>query len=457
MSIHPRYNRSPSPASQDSFGGGVSQDPQQQFLASSKQFDVPLARLGHDSAEDRAVDLDDTTSAPNDEEVSFLSLARQAYSAQKASEPSIDYAHTDTVLVAATPSHSGGSEGSSQYSRFVESQTRDRFSGHFDHDTDHHSQESTQPFDFDQPTSSLDRLLDKELEESAARQAAYPDLSALDPTQPTDLEPTQPTEELPATQPDDTNPVDDDMVQDPETNSPSWVYPAAPSVVTSSAPRSLISMVHPHQKHRIEQLRQLQKNAILKDPLPSRAVQDVAAETQLSRAEESHLGPTSEPAPIKKPTPPPLRRVDRRHLARNQATSENDALEIIPDSEPLRAVRGTTPVHENPLQRPINGSPTKRPFKPISPMSEHASGELVPDSIEMEEGSGGSDQGDDDDDIPLVSVLANKGLSTNVGHKDKVTTIQTMSSAAEPSKTQASQTTGIINQGHHCKQGTLDI
>ena len=86
-----------------------------------------------------------------------------------------------------------------------------------------------------------------------------------------------------------------------------------------------------------------------------------------------------------------------------------DALDIVPDSEPLRA----GPSAKAPCRhRAVTQSPLKKPFRPLSPMSEHGSGDLVPDSLEVEESEA---------DVPLAIEVASRNTKKSVAPTENVT------------------------------------
>ncbi|KAG1887731.1 hypothetical protein F4604DRAFT_2038225 [Suillus subluteus] len=78
-----------------------------------------------------------------------------------------------------------------------------------------------------------------------------------------------------------------------------------------------------------------------------------------------------------------------------------DNLDIIPDSEPP-VPSATTPTRDIRL----NESPTKRPFCPLSPISELSSGEIVADSVEVHESSQNPAG-----DVPLATLLQVKSAA----------------------------------------------
>jgi hypothetical protein len=81
--------------------------------------------------------------------------------------------------------------------------------------------------------------------------------------------------------------------------------------------------------------------------------------------------------------------------------------DIVPDSEPPQDLSVLTPIraqaHGISKSEPSARQPAKRPFHEIDPSSEPEanSGEIVPDSILMEE--------EDEDDIPLASATTKHG------------------------------------------------
>ncbi|KIK97506.1 hypothetical protein PAXRUDRAFT_824849 [Paxillus rubicundulus Ve08.2h10] len=386
------YRRSPSLPSQDSFGGSISQDPLEQYLASTKQFDVPLSHLGETPTQE-VIHPDtnpDVTLPDASEHKEFLEVAMRKYEATRANMSSTSSAdRIGNILVAATPSNSGDSAGPSQH--------KDDFSFRRP-DRENASQESTQPFDFDQSPSSFDRLLDQGL---------------VDPREPTP-EPTQPIEPEPT-------PANVSVVVEPLTmhaatttdgqsnrqqrsESSDWIAPTLSAVVAASNPRSLLRMVDPYNAYRIAKMRQMAGDV---EPPSYVTTAPRGTEGQPSRVQETQPYHVEETAPFNPPpSAQPTPRKDKlpaHHRGGGEYQEPGDALDVVPDSEPLRA--GPSAPTPGPT-RDTGQGPSKKPFCPISPMSEHESGDIVPTSYEVEDQSE-----DDDDDVPLAVKAASKGAA----------------------------------------------
>jgi hypothetical protein len=387
------YRRSPSLPSQDSFGGPVSQDPAELYLASAKQFDVPLSDLGETPTQevvhyptDPGMTLPDAS-----EHKEFLEAAMREYEAQRANRATSN--RRTNVLVVATPSNSGESSGTSQ-------RKDDGFSFH-NRGPEFPGQESR--FEFN-GSSSFDKMLDRDLADAPDPTPESTLLKEIEPAQigPADIEP----------------PTRDDILSTPprksKQRSPSfeWIAPAPSEAIASSNPRSLLRMVHPGNQYRIAKMRNL---AGAVEP-PSCVT--MGAETQPSRTEETqpyHVDestysdalPPARPAPrqTKMIRPPPTIDQPRKE---DEDDEPEDALDIVPDSEPLRAGPSTQiPSHHRAVQQ----SPLKKHFRPLSPMSEHGSGDLVTDSLEVEES---------ESDVPLAIEVASGNTKKSVAPTEDV-------------------------------------
>lgn len=368
-----RYRRSPSPPSQDSFGGPVSQDPVEQFLAVTKQFNVPLSDLG---APTQLNDVDSEVPLPDPSE-HHPSLGSAEYIVRAPSSRAASPVLRDTVLVAATPSQTSGSAGSSGMAG------AQRAGVPFPNSVggDHSSQESTQPFDFDQTPSSFDRFLDKVAANNVSRPPPVPtQTTALDPTSPnvsTNVEPP-------------TRPASGEQSgRQRRSETPQWVSPTTHAVVASSNPRSLLRLVNPLNEYRIAKLRQMHGDVAP----PSYVSTSAKAQTQLSSVEERL--PTRSAADA--------RHAPSRPTRRYQGTlyQESDLLDVVPDSEPLRAAPSSTPNVDVPDSSPRKGSPSAR-----KPNAEHTAG----DRVSKPPGTQDRLNESDDDDVPLLHKLAAKAV-----------------------------------------------
>ncbi|KAH0827185.1 hypothetical protein J3R83DRAFT_4878 [Lanmaoa asiatica] len=390
------FRRSPSFPSQDSFGGPVSQDPAEQYIASTKQFDVPLSDLGETptqevihSPTDPGMTLPDAS-----EHKEFLEAAMRDYEAQRASRATSN--RRTNILVAATPSNSGESSGMSQHKD-------DDFSFH-NRDPEFAVRESK--FEFG-GSSSFDKMLERDLAD------------APDPTP-------DPTPELPEIEPTQVDgivgvesPTKGDILTTPSRSSEQcsppfeWIAPIPSAAVASSNPRSLLRMVHPGNQYRIARMRNLAG-----DVEPPSCV-TTGTVTQPSRVEETQPCHTDEstyfnPLPPARPAPRHIKTVGSRPT-RHQPQREvdvdepEDTLDIVPDSEPLRAgLSAQTPSHH----RAVTRSPLKKSFRPLSLMFEHGSGDLVPDSPEVEESEA---------DVPLAIELTSRNAKRSVAPTEDMT------------------------------------
>jgi len=372
-----RYRRSPSPASQDSFGGPVSQDPEAQYLATTKEFYVPLSALGgsptqeviHDDA-DHEPPLSDAS-----EDHAFLDAAMADYEARKTGRP-VSSGATGKVLVAATPSESAGSS-SGTYSH----RNKDQFlkKGAAEQD----SQESTQPFDFDQTASSLDRMLDKEAEARTMKSA--PELL---PTQPTASGSTPDNTSL-RVEPPTFRAPDEQSNQRQRSQTPQWISPTPDAVVASSNPWSLLRLVNPMNKYRIAKLRQMHGDVAP----PSYVGNSAIAETQPSGLEET------QPSTQVQLDPSCANNADRQAKERRVNTDkEVDPMDVIPDSEPLRVGHGAPSSADDQRER-------RASLPQNLTIDHHPSCNVVLDSSKVGEPSS---EDDDDADVPLSSKLSAK-------------------------------------------------
>lgn len=360
--ISNRYRRSPSPASQDSFGGPVSQDPEAQYLAATKAFHVPLSDLGGTPTQEIIHDDADAEPPLSDasEHHAFLDSAMTDYEARKA-DRAVGSSATGKVLVAATPSESAGSS-SGVYSRRNEDQFLKKGGAEQD------SQESTQPFDFDLTASSFDRLLDKEAEKRSKKPAV-------------ELAPTQPTV---------SGYTDTSLRAEPPTSgeqgrrrppSPQWLAPTPDAAVASSNPRSLLRLVNPENKYRIAKLRQMHGDVAP----PSYVGNSVGAETQPAGIEETQPSTQAQPDLSYRDAIDPQTRGHRNKVV--------DPMEVVPDSEPLRVGHGAVVQNQT------------RASLPRDLTIDDPSCNVPPAPSKVEEPS---TEDEDDADVPLSTKLSAK-------------------------------------------------
>ncbi|KAG8217701.1 hypothetical protein J3R82DRAFT_5857 [Butyriboletus roseoflavus] len=384
------YRRSPSFPSQDSFGGPVSQDPAEQFLASAKQFDVPLSDLGETPTQEviHSPTVPGMTLPDASEHKEFLEGAMREYEAQRANRATSN--RRPNILVAATPSNSGEYSGTSQHKDDDFSFRGLEFAG----------QESR--FEFG-GSSSFDKMLDRGL-------ADAPDPTP-ESTHPNETEPAQ-VDGVVGVEPSTGDGVLTTPLRSSNRRSPpfEWIAPTPSAAVASSNPRSLLRMVNPGNKYRIARM--------LAGNVESPACVTTGAVTQPSRMEETQPYHTDESTysnalPPVRPASRQMKMANSRPI-RHQPQREDDddepedALDIVPDSEPLRAgPSAQTPGHH----RTVTQSPLKKLFRPLSPMSVHGSGDLAPDSLEVEESEA---------DVPLAIELASRNTKRSVAPTEDI-------------------------------------
>ena len=310
------YRRSPS---QDSFGGPVSPDPEKQFFASTRKFDVPLSELGLVSTQ-QTLSSETQPALPPEAGSSMIQTKASAYSDDKRGHATAfrSSPHHGRVLVAATPSHSGSSQGDiSQQSNDAEQFYGRQQEPTFNEipDTTDNTQKFTQFFeDSSEPSSSYERLL-----------AGEP------ATQPAEFQ---------ATQADETGiDLDVQMVVRGDDNDgpPTRLQTPGASSVPSTGPRSIVSLVDRNKPWR------LQKHGIV---APAHLPPQFTYQTPSRR----EVIPETQPSGITDRAVPDGRQASRgdsrvrlnNALAHPLLSPRPDAMDIIPDSEPPPA--GTNPL-----------------------------------------------------------------------------------------------------------------
>lgn len=349
------YRRSPS---LDSFADPLSQDAEKQFIASTNQFDVPLSELGDSGFTQESPSVqryapDNTTSTGP----SLLEMMSSAYTQEKRRrELSAERHLHGNILVAATPSHSGSSEGHL-------SESSQNHAGQYDLVE---TQPSTQIFDdSSEISSSYERLLKGEHSEP--------------PTQ---------VAELDATQPDD----DDSNIPATDTGPFNSTMGAPPSAQSTRAPRSLASTVNKPWK-------------LNKLGIPPQA--GIVPPSHPGEQELSRMPPPNVAATSSRHRPADTRGshgTDGQHV---QSAGPSDAMDVVPDSEPPQAA----PTPAKPWSSPVNM--TRSPTKPQPGVTVPAQqNNNIPDSTVVDETK--VDESDDDDDIPLAAtVLLTLGKGKN--------------------------------------------
>lgn len=182
---------------------------------------------------------------------------------------------------------------------------------------------------------------------------------------------------------------------------------ATVGTTSTPGPRSLLSLIHPDQRAR--RLRQMgitaqapsASNSTARQPFETRPATFVAThpsellpEDSVVPLPQSHL--PKEPVSLRRPQLP---------QPRPRTIPQGSDLDIVSDSEPP-AGSSATPVRHSRFDQ----GPTERLFQPLSPMSEHSSGEIVADSMEVPESSQ-----DPEGDIPLATLLQAKSAKSVVG------------------------------------------
>ncbi|KIO13688.1 hypothetical protein M404DRAFT_993230 [Pisolithus tinctorius Marx 270] len=411
-----RYRRSPSPPSQDSFGGPVSQDPGEHFLATTRQFNVPLSDLGAPTQLDD-VDPEIPLSDASEHRTSLGSTMTD-YKGRRANSSVASPRLGGEVLVAATPSHTSESAEPSG----IADVRRADVPFLTNVGADHGSQESTQPFDFDQTPSSFDRMLDKVAADKASRPVQEPV-----PTQTTVLDPTPPNVSTDVEPP--THPVSGEQSgRQRRSETPQWVSSATHAAVASSNPRSLLRLVNPMNEYRIAKLRQMHGDVAP----PSYVGTSARAQAQLSSVEQRlPTKSTSEArhAPSRTETAGrPIRGY------RESPDQGSDSLDVVPDSEPLRAGLSNTSNADVPDSSPQKSSLPARKANPEHTPRDHVS--KPPGTQER------FSESDDDDDVPLLLKLATKS--------GKVPPVQTEGRtriSRKPKSLPAATSTTITNNG----------
>ncbi|KAF9464783.1 hypothetical protein BDZ94DRAFT_1320898 [Collybia nuda] len=142
-------------SSQDSFAGGISQDPEQAFLATSKRFEIPLSELERD--------IDSTGGVMS----SYLTSRNERYSSLSEGR----------VLVAATPSNSGSSQ--SQSSQPSQSAFMNRHPDYTEVIVEGDGDMSLQSTQESQISSSYERYINGEPDEEPV---SLPELQATQPS-----------------------------------------------------------------------------------------------------------------------------------------------------------------------------------------------------------------------------------------------------------------------------------
>lgn len=377
-----RYTPHPRPlsrtSSHDSFTRDPSEDPEEQFIAKSKQFAIPLSELGRSPISERP----DTSGTSNRAAFAYPSLHQQRTSGPKG-----------RVLVEATPSHSGDSQSQDDVSRNLSepmeaTQILDEPEFHAQSNVALDADGNASGYESSEPTSSFGRLLD----------------GIHDPEP--DAQPTQPS-----TQPEHSNmsnPVSGPFNGGWNATSATTSYPQ------SAGPRSLVSLVRPENQWRYQKYQQPQQP---KQVMPS--IHD-----QSSKGHISSFGQETQPSHPIQNAPYLASNVSSNshsHFGRNRLPTlglpsfspAGDAMDIVPDSEPMGSDQRHAPLTTNRLPK-ITSVP-----KYNSNANNEACQDVAMEEIESEctphlEGKG--DEMDEEDDVPLA-VMSRKQSKGKAGQK----------------------------------------
>ena len=369
-----RYAHRPHPpsrtSSQDSFARDPSEDPEEQFVAKSKQFAIPLSELGHNP-----VSVDEDTSGTSGPATFTYPSSHQQYFT---SSPQ------GKILVEATPSHSGGSQCQEDALRNLsepveatqildEPETSARPTRPLDADGNASGYESSEP------TSSFGRLLDGIHEPE-------PDIQ---PTQ-------QPTQ--PSTQPEHSymlNPGSGPFHG-------GWNATAATGTATtsypqSSGPRSLVSLVRPENQWRYQKFQQP------KQIMPS--IHD--HQSHSNGGHISSFGQETQPShPMHSVVPNPSYHApnfssNSHHKPPALRSSLGDVMDIVPDSEPMHSDQPYVPLMTSRLSK----------IPSAKKLNTNVDNEVRQDVITRKLESrctphpeDKKDEMDEDDDIPLAAM-----------------------------------------------------
>ena len=380
-----RYTPQPRPlsrtSSHDSFNRDPSEDPEEQFLAKSKQFAIPLSELGR-SPVSEGPDASGTSSRAT---FAYPSVHQERRSGLKG-----------RVLVEATPSHSGDSQSQDDESRDLlepmeATQILDEPEFHAQPNVALNADGNASDYESSEPTSSFGRLLD----------------GIRDPEP--DAQPTQPS-----TQPEHSNmsnpasgPFNGGWNVTPATGTATTSYPQ------SGGPRSLVSLVRPENQWRYQKYQPPQQP---KQVMPS--IHD-----QSSKGHISSFGQETQPSHPVRNAPYLASNVSSNsHHGQNRLPTlglpsrspVGDAMDIVPDSDPMGSDQRHAPLTTNPLSFKVPSA-----TKYNSNANSEACQDVVMDKIESEctphlENKG--DEMDEEDDIPLA-VMSRKQSKGKAGPK----------------------------------------
>ncbi|KAF8636637.1 hypothetical protein AX17_003445 [Amanita inopinata Kibby_2008] len=388
----PSRPRSPSESSQDSFAvNGV--DPERQFLASTKQFQVPLSELGRN-----------TMSGPSNPSGSVGENSGSSLIVYPPLTRSSRASHSPQghVLVAATPSETGRSQEQEQHARQRHQSYNDGIQGRVDSDK---------------------ATVDDEINSQNSNSSSAPGSSLYEPhdqAQAADIQATQPS-----TQPDDTH----------TTNSPDppWLLAAAkavkqPTSGESSMPKSsvsdetksttggrtLLSLINPRNQWRFQRCHNIMMEA---QNYHNQAENDTAQQNLVGQ----ETRPSFEAQVVSQVDPPkPARQSNSSPRIRREqykAPPTVDAMDIVSDSEPSREEPPSLVAHGD--QRQIAADH----HMPVQQQRIHVHNRIPQCSDHEKDGNSKQNEGvliarrrreeddgdDEDDDVPLAEIAAKTG------------------------------------------------
>ena len=425
--------------SQDSFAGPISQDLERVFLANNKKFDIPLSELANVSYSQESQDVPLTTGSNQHLSGDTEMFAFPGRRGAKKSTPLRPRSHPNhgRVLVPATPSNSGSSQ--SQPSQQPESLSNPEMVAHRqpmdveyddpmgDADMDTRSEPSTEECR-SEPSSSYERLLAGEpdpVEENnnAGYEATQPSTQrdAFDDVSPEDVLTGQIAEWGTESHRDiGSSSTDRREHQGPSDN------PSAPSGHSSAPPRSIMSLIDPRKRWRFNKYDMKLAAPSPASVLPRSADQDQTIDSETQPSIDSN---DQERVQLSAG----LRPRARHEIAwpvRQQLPPSHDNMEIVPDSEPLRAEQ-----EPHLLPSLLSAVPPSSPSKNDSQDTETTSS--VPTSV-IE---------DDEDDVPLAT-LAGRANPIKVPSRGKAKAPTSATSARRPLEMVTSSPVGKVLHLH---------
>lgn len=498
-------------ASQDSFAGGISQDPERQYLAGATQFGIPLSELARVAEEESQFDDSESTDPRN------YSMFNQGVARTLMSGP--------TIFVEATPSNSetSQSEGHATQPQSGESLDPDLVScrqptGFEDIPADEgegdgdHSQPSDVSSGYERllngesepyrsPATQATQLVDSDadINEAGPSNAATSSTNThsrslysmvnnplrrrqyeraglgqpLGPLTSTPEEPryqeTQPTNEddylpvnryqlaaaaalamrrAPPEALQETQPSDENELIPPNRyqraaalrgsssgNGGGTVHIAPPEALQETQPSHEDEHPPLNRYQRVTMAaplvsRDVQPRAVNLEPTQPSFEDETVPRRQLGRAQKNTVISTNPPPSVVK-----LKFADHREKGQNKEPIGNDTMEVIPDSEPLRADRTPSP------SRAIRGttqSPTKSARGAAKAASEPGPAsdleEIVPDSAimgEEDEDDESPEEGEEEEDVPLAILTSKCHPNADAKGKEKVPTMPPQSAVAK--------------------------